>query len=93
MPAEIHEFRNMVVAGRRYLDGEASIQELNSYVKRCSDAATLFGEHPAITALAEEWWTMVGRRWNEWHSEPEPLSEAEFREWLQRAILDEKHPC
>ncbi len=77
----------MIDAARRYLDGQCSIQELNGYASKCATAAHLFSGHPGIKQTAVEWMTVIYSRWNEFGDAPRPLSEQEFRDWLQSQLL------
>ena len=86
MTTEIREFRKMLEAGRRYLVGAYSIQELNGHVSELATAAKFWGGHPALTEIARDWYSMVDRRWNEWGHNPSPLSEQEFVAWLEEQI-------
>jgi hypothetical protein len=72
----------MIEAAHRYLDGAISIIELHGAVAQCAHAAKMFSAHPAITALAQEWQSMVDRCWNEWGHSPNPLTDGEFGVWL-----------
>jgi len=83
MTTEIREFRQMLEAGRRYLAGTCSIQELNGHVSEIATAAKFWGGHPALAQIAGDWSAMVDRRWNEWGHCPNPLSEQEFLAWLE----------
>lgn len=82
MTIEIGEFRQMPEAGRRYLGGACSIQELNGRVSEAATAAKFWGGHPALVEVASIWSAMVDRRWNECGHCPRPLSEQEFIAWL-----------
>jgi len=83
MTTEIAEFRQMIEAGRRYLAGTCSIQELNGRVDEFATATKFWRGHPALAQVAGDWSTMVDRRWNEWGHCPSPLSEQEFVAWLE----------
>ena len=83
MTTEISEFRQMLEAGRRYLAGACSIQELNGRVSELATAAKFWSNHPALAEVASDWSAMVDRRWNEWGHNPNPLSEQEFVAWLE----------
>lgn len=82
MATEIAEFRQMLEAGRRYLAGTCSIQELNGCVSELATAAKFWGGHPALAQVAGDWSAMVDRLWNEWGHCPNPISELEFLTWL-----------
>lgn len=86
MTTEIGEFRKMLEAGRRYLGGACSIQELNGRVSELATAAKFWGGHPALVEVAGIWSAMVDRRWNEWGHCPHPLSEQEFMAWLEEQL-------
>ena len=83
MATDIREFRQMLEAGRRYLAGTCSIQELNGRVNELSTAARFWRGHPALTEIAGDGSAMVDRRWNEWGHNSNPLSEEEFAAWLE----------
>ena len=83
MTTEIAEFRQMIEAGRRYLAGTCSIQELNGRVGEFATATKFWRGHPALAQVAGDWSTMVDRRWNEWGHCPSSLSEQEFVAWLE----------
>lgn len=87
MTPEITEMGAMMDAASRYLEGQCSIQELNGYAKQCATGAHFRGLHPAIKDTAEHWVSMIYRRWNEWNDVKNPLSEQEFRAWLQEQLL------
>ena len=83
MTTEIREFRLMLEAGQRYLADACSIQELNGRVSELATAAKFWGGHPALAQVAADWSAMIDRRWNEWGHSLNPLSEQEFRAWLE----------
>ncbi len=84
----IPELKALIKAGRSYLEGKASIQELNGYASALRAAAKLLHAQPEVVELAEQWWGMVNRRWNEWGMEENPVSEDEFREWLENQMFE-----
>ncbi|WP_313252166.1 hypothetical protein [Stenotrophomonas indicatrix] len=81
---EIREFRRMLDAGRRYLEGTCSIHELYGCAVDLETAAKFWEGHRAIAQVAREWSCMADRRWNECRHHPDPLSEYEFLSWLQQ---------
>ena len=86
MTSQLKEFRQMLDAGRRYLEGSCTIQELNGHVSECATLAHFLRAHPGFETIAKEWSEMVDRRWNEWGHAERPLSEQKFREWLQEQV-------
>ncbi|MCC4591357.1 hypothetical protein [Xanthomonas sacchari] len=86
MYIEITEFRKMLEAGQRYLGGTCCIQELNSRVSQCRDAARFWGGHPALAQVVDDWSQVVDRRWNEWGHSPDPLTEQQFESWLGQQL-------
>lgn len=84
--ADFPEVKQMVEAARKFLEGKITIQELHGDVAACAYAAKLFSAHPLITELAQRWLGMVSRYWDEWELEKEPLSEEQFRLWLEQEI-------
>lgn len=82
MTTEIGEFRQMLEAGRRYLAGTCSIQELNGRASELAVAAKFWRGHPALAQIAGDWAAMVDRHWNEWSHCPNLISEQEFLAWL-----------
>lgn len=83
---ELPEVRALCGAAKDYLAGRCSIHELNGNASQLADAARLFKAHPAVKVMAEEWSGMIDRRWNEWGHVEEPVSEEEFRVWLQTQL-------
>jgi len=83
MTTEIREFRLMLDAGKRYLEGACSIQELNGRVSELAIAAKFWGGHSVLTQVATDWSAIVDRRWNEWGHSPNSVAEQEFQVWLE----------
>ncbi|RGP55107.1 hypothetical protein ASB58_08480 [Pseudomonas abyssi] len=88
MTPQIPEVKEMLEAGRRYLAGSCSIQELNGYASQLATVVRFFEAHPKIKETADEWATMIYRRWNEWNDVKEPLSAEDFRTWLKDQLLN-----
>lgn len=86
MTTEIREFRRMLEAGRRYLSGACTIQELNGFVSELTTAVKFFGGHAALAQIASDWSTMVDRHWNEWGHCPNPLTLEQFHVWLEERL-------
>lgn len=76
----------MLEAGRRYLEGTCSIQELYGSTVYLATAVKFWGGHPAIGQVARDWSRMVDRYWNEGNHYPDPISEEEFLTWLERQL-------
>ncbi len=71
--------RQLMAAASGYLHGEGqTIATLNGYTVQAKEAAN----EPKVIALLDDWERMINRRWNEWGFEDQPISEAEFRNWL-----------
>jgi hypothetical protein len=85
--ASIPEFRRIFEVGGQYLDGKASIQELNGVVAHCRQVALLESAAPAVRLVLDEWQDMIDRRWNEWSHAQNPVSEDEFARWIRTQLL------
>lgn len=81
-----HEIRRLFEAGHRYLDGCSSVHELNGLASSCRQLARSEGVESSVANVLLEWQTMVNRRWNEWGSERNPISEDEFKDWLREQL-------
>ncbi|MFV5313491.1 hypothetical protein VXN68_15040 [Acinetobacter schindleri] len=94
MNQPIAEVRRLIDAGKRYLAGSCSIQELHGHASQCATFARFMHSHPGIEQVANEWVSVIYRRWNEWGDVAEPLTEQEFRLWLtaQVAVFPEGMP-
>jgi len=80
---EIKELKELLSAGRRYLDSSCSLQELNGRAASLADAAKFWRGHASFHQMAAEWITMIDRRWNECGHSPNPLTDEEFNAWLR----------
>ena len=85
---KIPELKELIKAGKYYLEGKSSIHELNGYASSFKSAATLLHAQPEVLDLAEQWYNMVNRRWNEWGLAEDPITEEEFRNWLKQQMFE-----
>jgi hypothetical protein len=83
----IPELRGLFSAARRYLRGELSICELNGLVGQLKALARFGQVDGRIVDLLHDWDRMVNRHWNEWNLEADPLTEAQFCEWLALQLV------
>lgn len=84
----IPELKELIKAGRRYLEGKSSIHELNGYASSLRSVATLLHAQPEVLELAEQWNCMINRRWNEWGLAEDPITEEEFCDWLKQQMFE-----
>ncbi|PNG38409.1 hypothetical protein A1395_09935 [Pseudomonas protegens] len=84
MSVEIIEFRQLLEAGRRYLEGTVSLAELNGRVRAILEAGHFWGAAAPFMEVARHWEHMINRAWNEMGEQLAPLTEAQFSEWLRQ---------
>ncbi|SDA13975.1 hypothetical protein SAMN03159355_05137 [Pseudomonas sp. NFPP10] len=84
MTVEIIEFRKLLEAGRRYLEGSAALAELNGRISATLEAGHFWGASAPLMEVARDWEHMINRAWNEMGEQPAPLTEAQFSEWLRQ---------
>lgn len=81
------QLRAVFEVARCYAAGTSSVHELNGAVSVARTWARSEQMNPAVLELLDEWHVMVNRRWNEWGLEKEPISEEQFRAWLQEQLI------
>ncbi|PYY82242.1 hypothetical protein DNK59_22280 [Pseudomonas sp. TKO26] len=84
MTVEIIEFRKLLEAGRRYLEGATALAELNGRVRATLEAGHFWGAAAPLMDVARNWEQMINRAWNEMGEQRAPLTEAQFSEWLRQ---------
>ncbi|MFO3674922.1 hypothetical protein ACKWMZ_30255 [Pseudomonas protegens] len=84
MTIEITEFRKLLEAGRRYVDGVTTLAELNGRVRATLEAGHFWGAAASLMDVARDWEHMINRAWNEMGEHHAPLTEAQFSEWLRQ---------
>ncbi|MCE4057098.1 hypothetical protein [Pseudomonas sp. Au-Pse12] len=84
MTVELTEFRHLLEAGRRYLEGVTTLAELNGRVRATLEAGHFWGAAAPLMELARHWEHMINHAWNEMGERPAPLTEVQFREWLRQ---------
>ncbi|MDT9644606.1 hypothetical protein [Pseudomonas sp. JV245A] len=84
MTVEIIEFRKLLEAARRYLEGTATLAELNGRVRATLEAGHFWGAVAPLMEVARNWEHMINRAWNEMGEQRALLIEAQFSEWLRR---------
>jgi hypothetical protein len=84
MTAEITEFRKLLEAGRCYLEGTATLAELNGRARATLEAGHFWGAAAPLMDVARNWERMINRAWNEMGEQRAPLTEAQFSEWLRQ---------
>lgn len=78
----IPEVRAMVVAVRRYIDGDGHFSALVAPIERCVWWARVYNAHPAVQRLANDWLRWVDETWNEHGQHATALPEEELRRRL-----------
>lgn len=84
MTVEITEFRKLLEAGQLYLDGAATLAELNGRISATLEAGHFWGAAAPFMEVARDWEHMINRAWIEMGEQPAPLTEGQFREWLRQ---------
>lgn len=84
MTVEITEYRKLLEAGRRYLEGTATLAELNGRVRATLETGDFWGAAAPLMEVARDWEHMINRTWNEMGEQPAPLTEVQFSEWLRQ---------
>lgn len=82
----IPEIKGLVQLGHLYLHGRISVDRLAVVAERCREHCMEIGAHPGIILWAEEWVEMTSRRWNPRGDRQDPLTEGEFRWWLEDVL-------
>ncbi|MBB1610858.1 hypothetical protein A9978_00245 [Pseudomonas sp. UMC65] len=93
MTVEITEFKKLLEAGRRYLDGAATLAELNGRVSATLEAGHFWGASAPLMEVTQDWEHMINRAWNEMGEQPAPLTEAQFSEWLRQQFYFPTRDC
>ncbi|WOE82275.1 hypothetical protein RZO07_13985 [Pseudomonas protegens] len=84
MTVEIIEFRKLLEAGLRYLEGTTTLAELNGRARATLEAGHFWGAAAPLMDVARDWEQMINRAWNEMGEQRAPLTEAKFSEWLRQ---------
>jgi hypothetical protein len=82
----IPEMRVIFETAARYIDGEATVQDLHAVIGQCRALAHMHKSPEPVRQLLADWDAMVQRRWNEWGLCRDPLSEEEFVAWLREQL-------
>jgi hypothetical protein len=80
--APVPEVREMVIAARKFVNGEIHFSYLVGPIERCLWWARVHNVHPAIQKLAADWSLLVGRTWNEYGQHSDRLTAEELRAQL-----------
>jgi hypothetical protein len=83
----VPELRKLFEEASRYLDGRSSIVALNGMVAELKTLAEMERSPEPVHRLLDDWWVMVNRRWNEWGSCRNPVTEEEFVAWLREQLV------
>lgn len=81
------DLRRLFAVAKAYLQGLATIQELNGAVLQARDSAQLAGCAPIVLATLDDWRTMTSRCWNEFGTERMPLSNERFKDWIRDQLV------
>ncbi|WP_210712143.1 hypothetical protein [Pseudomonas sp. MWU349] len=84
MTVEIIEFRKLLEAGLRYLEGTTTLAELNGRARATLETGHFWGAAAPLMDVARDWEQMINRAWNEMGEQRAPLTEAQFSEWLRQ---------
>jgi len=85
------EIRAMFDVAHRYAAGSSSVHELNGAISCARTWAKAAHANSAVLDLLDDWSHMLNRRWNEWGLEKNPISEEQFRAWLQEQLVRSNH--
>ena len=83
----VPELRALFEEASRYVDGHSSIIALNGTVAQLKTLANIEKSPEPVQRLLNDWWVMVNRRWNEWGTCPNPLTEEEFVAWIREQLV------
>jgi len=75
--------RDLMQAGEDYLAGNLNIAGLNGQVSIAKKYLDQSKTHVAVKEMLDDWHTMVDRAWNELGHVKHPLTDEEFRAWLE----------
>ena len=87
MTVAIVELKRLLIAAEQYLQGSCTIQDLHGRATELAAVSHFFQGHRSISELAQEWIAAIDCRWNECNHVSSPLSESEFRAWLEGQLL------
>ena len=80
------EVRDLISMARAYLLGHVHFSDVCGAATALHDAAHYFAAEPAIQQMAAEWYDAALRVWPEWSPVEHPLTEAQFRSWIQAQL-------
>lgn len=80
------EVRELIRLARAYLTDGVHYSQVCCAIGPFRDAAHLFSADPAIRAMADEWFAMAIRVWPEFAQDIEPITEVEFKRWIQSQL-------
>ena len=83
------EIKNLVEVSRQYLQDELTVHELNGWVQDCQAKSVALGLDEQIQLILLEYKQMLGRAWDEWSLQENPISEEEFKKWIRDEFLDD----
>jgi len=85
-PAGMPELRELIRRARAYIANEIHFSDVCTAAASFRDAATLYNGNPMIREMATEWSSMATRVWPEFAEIANPVTEAEFRAWVQKQL-------
>ncbi len=83
------ELKSLVEESRKYLRGRITVRELYYWVQDCHAKSVALGLDEQIQLLLLNYQEMIGRAWDEWGLQENPISEEEFKKWIQDEFLDD----
>lgn len=85
-PLGVPELRALIDVARAYVAGEVHFSYVCIAVVRLEEAMRYMPVSGRIREMADEWGIMAVRVWPEWARIDNPISEAEFRAWVQAQL-------
>lgn len=89
-PAEsnmrLPELRELIRRARSYVAGEIHFSYVCCAASDFREAAKFYTANSVIQRMAEEWATMATRVWPEWAQIDDPISEAQFKSWIEEQL-------
>jgi hypothetical protein len=76
----------MIETATRYLAGEENFHSVYYAIADAAHAVRMFGGGSVLVPIVDEWRDVADRCRNEFGLATEPISEADFKEWLRRQV-------
>jgi hypothetical protein len=79
-------FKTMVVEAKKYLDAQTDFMTFYYAIREAWHYVRMFAPDSRLAELVKEWLEMSDRYRNEWGVVTSPLSQEEFRRWLEQQL-------